>query len=235
MNIASQTVTRNRSAFIDKLLKAEDISGAVSCLWQNYYIIAIDNHMYIFDLTEKNYTNRDNADFAYTAYYWTMPFNVSCMLVVDSTLYMGTSDGRIVRFNNDMTAVEQYNDLGERIPFMLATCADDDGNFMLTKTMPKNGTGLMVLPGTQGSLCVRLNTDAETDILSAEFDVFDLNYIDLNDFPLSSIDASRPIPLRHKQKKYSTLQFIIENMNKNESLSLLGIIKQYAVSNFVKK
>ncbi len=234
-NVLSQTVTRNRSAFIDKLLKAEDMTGAVSCLWKNYYLVAIKDHMYVFDITNKNYTNRDNADFAYTAYYWTFPFEITCLANIKDELYAGTSDGMVIKFNSDIPSVEQYNDLGERIKFMLATCADDDGNYMLQKTMLRNGSGLLVTPDSQSALKVYLNKDLETSILAAEFDTFDLNYVNLNDFPLSTIDASRPVPFLHKEKKYRTLQFLIENVNKDESIALLGITKRFVTSNYIKR
>ena len=163
------------------------------------------------------------------------------------TLYFGTEDGRICKLNTDLDGMKAYNDGGtldedgvmqggQAIRAEWYTKADDDGDFMVYKTMTKRGSGVMVKPYTRSWIQVFARTDRDfgRKIREKPADIFDWLDIDFSRFTFNSNDAPQVIPFNAKVKKYKTLQLIIKNDTINEAFGVFGVIKRYTIGTFVR-
>lgn len=242
MNVASQASVANRSYFIDgKLLTETALENAVACVWRGRYLLSMNDSsgsVYVLDGNlSKSYNNANSGDFSYEGTYWTN-VHASCFLEVDGVLYFGTSSltlNAIRKFRED-TTMARYNDDDDAIDAIISTKLDDDGNFMLTKTMRKKGSGLMLQPYTRSSVDVYLTTMDYTDklIKSATMDIFDFGDIDFDRFTFNTQRSAQVIPFLKKEKKYTALQITLRNNVASEGFGVLGIIKSYDVVNYVK-
>ena len=238
LNVASQTVMRNRSHFLDGKLLEETFEVPVACTWDNRYILAVGGNAYVLDgnLSKSYPSTVNDVDYSYEGTYWTN-INARCFLVEEGACYFGTPDGRVKRFNNDISDMSRYNDDGAAIVTVMATRVDDDGDFMTTKTMKKKGSGIMLKPFTRSSANVYVTTNKAADklIRSSIMDILDWNDIDFNRFTFHTQDGPQVVPFLKKEKKYVTLQIIVKNDAVNEGFGVIGIIKRFETVNYVKR
>ena len=236
--ITAERTLRGRSYFIDaQLTKEPDLKNACSVEWNGYYVLAVNNKAYILDGNSvKENTRQFSSDYCYRCYHWD---NIPAVALMehDGDLWFGSADGRICRFNTDINGIYKYNDDGKPIVAQWATKADDDGDFMLRKTLIKKGSGVMIKPYMRSSVRVLVRSDKECFprlIKYSTMDIWNWEDIDFNRLEFSSNDAPRVVPFNTKIKKYITLQIIVENNALNEGFGVYGIIKRYIVGNYVK-
>lgn len=236
-SITLEKTVKNRSFFIDtRLLEEENLKDAVAVSYNGLYIIAINSHCYILDgRQEKAYKPLSNGDYVYECLYWdNIP--AVCFLEKDGELYFGTDDGRVCRFNTDLTSAAKYNDDGKAIVARWSTKADDDGDFMLKKTMLKKGSGLMLKPYSRSSCKVYIRTDKDFGklIKSSQMDIFSFEDLNFDRLSFNTNDSPQVVPFLKKVKKYITAQIIVTNDEINEGFGVLGIVKRYSAGNYVK-
>ena len=238
INILADNTVRNRSYFIDnKLTKESGLENAIACEWNGYYILCINNVAYILDSKQLTTTSRrSDIDYSYECYYWT---NVpaKCLLSVSNELYFGTEDGKICKFNSDISGMSKYNDNGKAIKAYWSTKNDDDGATYRYKTMQKKGCFVTIKPMARSSAKVYAIADGnEKKFLKEDtMDVFDFSDIDFERFTFNTNDSPQEIFFKRKIKKYKRLQFIVENSEKNEGFGIFQIVKTYTRGNFAKK
>ncbi len=240
--ITSNTVTaertvQNRSYFVDgKLIKEEGLMEAAAVEWNGKYLLCVNSNCYVLDGNQnKSYRSQYRSDYLYECYYWeNIP--ARCFLEFEGSLYFGTADGRICRFNTDMDTMSRYNDDGAPIVCYWSTKADDDGDFMSLKTIPKRGSGVMIKPYTRSSVKVLIRTDRDfgQEVQYSTMDIFDWDDIDFNRFTFNTNDAPQVVPINTKVRRYKTAQIIVRNDVLNEGFGVLGIVKRYQVVNYVK-
>lgn len=241
--ITAERVVQNRSYFVNSMLTREkNLADAVCCRWNGYFIIGVNGKCYILDgLANKCYSERNNANsFVYECYYWdNVP--ASCFLVhrdhEGETLWFGTEDGRICRFNTDIDGVERYNDDGEAVKAVWATKADDDGDATREKTMIKQGAAVTLKPYKRGGAEIWLRTDRDSveRYLNGRSDLFDFEDIDFERFSFDTNNAPKEIFFRTKVKKYKRLQIIVKNEGVNEGFGVFAITKHFVVGNFARR
>jgi hypothetical protein len=135
----------------------------------------------------------------------------------------------------------KYSDDGQPIVASWMTRADDDGDFMSRKTMPKRGSGAMLKPFDRSSVRVYAVADINGDVVrqeilaSASLDIFDFNDIDFGRFSFRTSHAPAVIPFDTKIKKYTTLYFVLESNRANEGFGLFGLIKRFVHGNYLKR
>jgi len=240
---SAQRTVQNRSFYVNARLAKMDLSNAVSCVWDGYYLLSVgDGEVFIADSRQKSGGSGaiNNDSFVYEWYHWT---NVPARVwrVDDNELYFGAPDGRFCKFNTDSEGVNRYSDDGEAIVASWMTKADDDGDFMTRKTMPKRGTGAMLKPYDRSSVTVYAMADINgnpqrRDILSNfTVDIFDFNDIDFTRFTFRTSSSPAIIPFDTKIKKYSTLYFVLLNGEVNEGFGIYGLIKRYVHGNYLKR
>lgn len=235
--ITAERTVQNRSYFVDsQLTKENNLSEAVCAEWDGLFLVCVNSRCYILDGRQnKSYKPQSNGDYVYECYHWeNIP--AVCFMEYRGTLYFGTAEGKICRFNSDMTKMDKYSDDGEAITCYWSTKADDDGDFMSRKTMLKKGSGLMIKPYTRShcKILIRTDKDFEKEIRSAYMDIFDWEDIDFNRFSFNTNDGPQVVPFLAKVKKYITMQIIVKNDGLNEGFGVFGIIKRYTTGNYVK-
>ena len=234
---------QNRSYYINARLIGEALSDAEAVGYQGMYLLAFPNgHVYILDGRQnKTYRSESLGDYVYECYYWEhVP--VRCWLNLksgaDETLYFGTEDGRVCRFNTDNSSIARFSDDGEGIDAVWATKMDDDDAATVLKTMIKRGCAVTLKPYQRSSarVCLRTDRDAADWQANADtIDIFDWEDIDFSRFSFDSNDAPREIFFNTKVKKYKRLQILIRNSVPGEGFGVFGITKHYVLGNFAKR
>lgn len=228
---------RNRSYFVDaKLTKEPNLGDAIAAVWKGYYVLCVDGRCYILDGNQnKAYKPQSYGEYVYECYYWdNIP--AQCFMVWQGHLFFGTDDGKICRFSDDRETMDRYSDDGEAIVAEWRSKATDHGDFMRLKTLVKKGCGMMAKPYVRSSVEVIIRTDqdwgktARVENMSA----FDFNDVDYDKFSFVTNDSPQMIPFNSKTKKYSTIQIIVRNTEKDEGFGVFGVILRYTAGNYVK-
>lgn len=241
--LTAERIVQNRSFFVDpRLTQEENLEKAEAVSWNGMYLIGVNGHVYLLDGRQnKSYKAKSQGDFVYECYYWeNVP--ASCWLDhkdgATETLFFGTADGKICRFNSDIEKMERYSDDGEAILAVWSTKADDDDDVTLLKTMIKKGNSVTIKPYTRSSAKIYFRTEQDTvERLATEDnrDIFDWEDIDFSRFTFNSNDAPQEILFNTKVKKYKRLQIIVKNDAVNEGFGIFGITKHFVVGNFAKR
>ena len=231
--ITYERTVQDRSWFVNaKLSREPNLENAAAAEWDGYYIVCVNARCYILDGRQnKTYKPQSYGDYVYECYHWENVPAV-CFLEHAGTLYFGTGDGKVCRFNTDRTKMDRYNDDGVAIVAQWSTKADDDGDFMTRKTMLKKGSGVLIKPYTRSSVKVRVRTDqdcVENEIRESTMDIFDWEDIDFSRFTFNANDAPQVVPFLTKVKKYITLQIIVQNDAIDEGFGVFGIIKRWTM------
>lgn len=241
--LTAERIVQNRSFFVDQRLTQEkDLDRAVAVSWNGMYLVGVNGHVYLLDgRQDKTYRAKSQGEYVYECYYWENVPAVCWMNLkagAEETLYFGTEDGRVCRFNSDVETMERYNDDGAAIVACWATKADDDGDVTLLKTMIKKGNSVTIKPYNRSSakICFRTEQDpVEWQAAYATMDIFDWSDIDFSRFTFDANDAPREVLFNTKVKKYKRLQIIVKNDAVNEGFGVFGITKHYVTGNFAKR
>ena len=241
-SLTAERITQNRSRYIDPKLVEEDLSDAVSCNYNGAYLIFVGGRVYGLDGRQgRSYTGRNDTIFLYECFYWENVPARCVMRVIDEgveSLYFGTEDGKVCRFNTDVEGMARYNDDGEAIVAVWSTKSDDDGDVMVLKTMLKKGNAVEIKPYNRSGAKILFRTDKDAVAWQAAegtMDIFDWEDIDFARFTFNANDAPATIPFRRKVKNYKRLQIIVKNDGVNEGFGVYGIVKHFVTGNFAKK
>lgn len=241
--LTAERIVQNRSFYVDpRLTREEHLEQAEAVSWNGMLLVGINGHVYLLDGRQnRSYRAKSQSDYIYECYYWeNVP--AACWLNhkdgATETLYFGTADGHICRFNSDIELMSRYSDDGAAISALWATKADDDEDVTLLKTMIKKGNSVTIKPYARSSaqICFRTDQDAvEWEAARDTLDIFDWEDIDFSRFTFNANDAPREILFNTKVKKYKRLQILIKNSQVNEGFGLFSITKHYVVGNFAKR
>jgi len=241
-SLTAERIVQNRSFRIDPKLMAEDLTDAVSCNFDNCYLIFVNDKVYGLDgKQQKSYPSRNDTSFLYECFYWENIPAHSVMRLMEGGneyLYFGSLDGCICKFNTDIDGMDRYNDNGHAIEAIWSTKADDDGDPMVYKTMLKKGNAVTIKPYARSSAKVCFRTDKDPIAWQAAFgtmDIFDWEDIDFSRFTFNANDGPAEIPFNRKIKNYKRLQIVIKNDALNEGFGVYCIVKHFVTGNFAKK
>jgi len=231
----AQRSMQNRSFYVDsRLTQEQNLEDAAAVVWRGYYVLCLNGACYVADSRQATGKGANEAR-GYEWYYWTnIPAKV--FLEADDELYFGTADGRVCKFRTDQPIGLQYSDDGVPIDAFWATKQDDDGDFMMQKTMDRLGSGVMVKPFSRSSVEISVRTeDLTRRVMNArEFDIFSLESLDFSRFTLSTNDSPDVMPFGLPVRKYRSLQIIARNREKDEGFGVYGFIKRYHPVKYVK-
>lgn len=255
-SLTAERIAQNRSLRVDPRLLKEDPAEAVSCGWNGCFLIFAGGHVYGLDGRQpKSWSGRNDTEFLYECFYWEDVPARSVLRTVDGgteTLYFGTEDGRVCRFNTDRDGMDRFSDGGQlvtvdgvqqitggaAITAVWATRADDDGDPMVLKTLLKKGNAVTIKPYRRSSAKILFRTDRDAAAWQAAegtMDIFDWEDIDFSRFTFNANDAPQEVPFRCKVKNYKRLQILIKNDAVNEGFGVYGIVKHFVTGNFAKK
>ncbi len=241
-SLTAERIVQNRSARVDPKLLCEDLRDAVTCTWRDSYLVFTDGRVYGLDGRQpKSYPNRNDTAFLYECFYWeNIPARcVSC--VSDNgteTLYFGTADGRVCRFNTDVADESRYSDDGAAIEAVWATKSDDDGDPTAIKELLAHGNTVTLKPYARSSAKILLRTErdpAAWQTAEGTMDIFDWADIDFSRLTFNANDAPQEITFpRGAAKRYRRLQILVKNDAVNEGFGVYGVAKHFAFGTFTR-
>lgn len=219
-----------------RLTKENDLADAVSAVWRGWYVLVLPNgSVYVAD------GNQDRSDNGYEWYYWThVPAYVLC--AHEQTLYFGTTDGRLCKFNDDLvnskneTLMRAYNDDGEAIHTEWATMLDAMGDLSILKTMPKRGSALHLksYPRSKMELWIRTESDSGKYYKDLTADRQTFEDVSFARFTFCS-SVNTVIPIGVKKKKSKMFQIILISDVVNEGFGIYEIELYYENAGEAKK
>ena len=234
--VTLQKTAQNRSLYINaKLTRESDLENAVSCIWNGYYCLFINNRVYLADAKQQN--ANQSGSFGYEWYYWeNIPASVACEY--EGKLYFGTSDGKVcVMKTEDEYLMDAYTDDGEAIDAYWTTKLDDLGDPSTTKTIKKRNIGVVAMPFAKSSAQIYYLKNGEENFikeyaLSSEFDFDNFDFDNIN-FGL----ASSPyfVPTNKKSKNNKMFRIKIRNNKASEAFGLYKIVFNYEYAKAIKR
>ena len=210
-----------------KLTKENGLAEAVAACWRGWYVLVVDGRAYVAD------GNQDKSDNGYEWYYWTnIPARV--LRADQQTLYFGTKDGKVCKFNDDMltedneTLMRAYNDDGAPIHAEWASKLDSMGNIAMLKTMPKRGSAVHLkrYARSKCELYVRTEKDSGRRIRDFYADRLTFEDIDFERFTFET-SANSVRQFRYKAKKWKMIRFIFVSDALNEGFGIYEILVKY--------
>lgn len=226
---------QNRSFRIDPRLLRENLQEAVCASANDCFYIFVGGKVYGLDGRQsKSYPGGSTllgTNFLYECFYWdNIP--ARCVCADGDTIWFGTEEGKICRFNDDCTGAEQYNDDGAAICAVWATRADDDGDPARWKSLLRHGNSVTLKDYTHtgAKLFIRTERDCVPLLLkTARCDRFAWDSIDFCHFSFLANDAPRDVAWRPYLRPYRRLQIIVKNDAVDEGFGVLGIVKHYVL------
>lgn len=232
-DITGEKYTQNRSFYLNGELTRElDLENAMAVVFNDMYVLSINNKLYILDGLQPTRTDRSEpyATRQYAAFYCTdIPAN--CIWVDKQALWFGTTDGRVCRFDTDIEALESYNDNGKAIYCCWET-PDIDGHlfyknksfrYIAIRMMSALKTSLKLWAMARGSWSF-----IKEDTASGIF--FDFENIDFESFTFSTDRTDKVAHSKIRVKKVDKARFKIENGNLNEPFGLVNLALEYVES-----
>ena len=244
--LGSQVVTlertlQQRSGFVDaRLCREQDLSQAVAAVWKGYYVLCVNGNCYVADAKQKTSRSNQTGTWEYEWYFWQgIPARTLCEHA--GTLYFGTQDGALCRFNDDRVdsegnvRMDAYSDDGRAIVADWSTKLDDDGDFMRMKTMIKRGSGVYLKTYTRSGVRVIARTDADfgRELRHGNASIFTFADVDFSDFTFNTLPQN-VLPFGQKVKKYKLMQIICRNDAVNQGFGVYGIEKRFIWGRTVK-
>lgn len=245
-DITGERYSQNRSFYLNgKLTKESDLEDAVAVIFNDQYVLALNRKLYILDglqpmRTDKSmpYSTRQYAGF----YCTNVP--ASCIWVDDQALWIGTYNGKVCRFDNDIESLESYNDDGEPIYCCWETPDLDGRLFYKNKTFRYFAIRIMNALRTSCGLLYKkpsivIDEDTGEEIEkawtlikkdAATGTIFDFNFIDFARFSFNTDMTAKVVHAKVRVKKVDKAQFKIENDAKNEPFGLFDLALEYIES-----
>ncbi len=219
-----------------ELMKETSLKDAVSAVWKGYYLLAIDDHIWVAD------ANQARSKGGYEWYYWAgMP--VSAFGVESVNLYFGTKDGRLCRLNDDLVdedgerLMEAYADDGKPINWEWRSKLDAFVSPTRNKTLLKRGNGILLKSMTRAGCELYLRTEKDPEgqfVETIETDRFNFWDVDFGRFSFSTTDTQQII-FKKKIKKFKFMQVILKGKALNESAGVYIVALHYALNDYAKK
>lgn len=227
-DITGEKYTQHRSFYINSALMQEDLENSFAFVYNDYYILATANRMYLLDGLQKTYEkNTPYSSFQYECYYFEIP-GVKCMWKENDTLCFGTGGGKTYAFYTNPESPESYNDDGEAISARWDLPDFDGRNFFKNKTFRYISVRLAAAIAT-GMEVWALRRGLWTRLFDsgARARYFDFSYVDFGKINFSSDETPRTIGSKIKVKKVDKARFSIRNNVKNEPFGVYNVALEY--------
>lgn len=216
-----QSRVKDRSFFVNgRLLEEVDLQKAYSFVWKGMYLLAVNNHVYVLDGSQRNSWGNQKTNLVYECYFLdNVP--AKCMFSYNDQLWFSDGEGNLCRFK-DPTEEDAYRDDNGNVTAVWSTIADDDGSLQYFKSMTKKGNLVSLLPEEGTRATVYLKKDEEEMLRITES---------------QPLEAWKVLPssvyIKKKMKKYTRLQFIVED-NSDSPFGINMIVKSYTIGNYAK-
>ncbi len=236
-DITGEKYAQDRSYYLEgKLLKETNLSNAFAYTWKDYYILCVNDHLYILDGLQPMHTDRSKpyATRQYAGFYFT---NVpaSCFFEVNSELYFGSANGGIYKWATDEKLLASYNDDGEPITAIWETADISEKLFYKKKTyrylavrcMPEISSSIDVFAQKQG-IWEHIKEDNQT------LKYFSYRYLSYSKLTYSTNRTQRVTATKIRLKKLDHVRFRFTNCKLNEPLGINDFSVEYNQGGNVK-
>ncbi len=210
-SLTADSTVQNRSFFINPaLVEEKNLAEASLISIGNRLYTAVGDRVYVLDGSLGRTSLRgSDADYVYECFIW-QGIPVRQWFALENRLYFGTEDGRLCMFKDSSYGQEQFNDDGRAISAHIATKADSDGNYTVTKQLERRGLYLRLKGYNHTGVAVQLRADyGDTQQiydfvrLGTEFDELDFARCGF-----SSISDIYTLPINARCKNYCTYDFV---------------------------
>lgn len=235
-DLTQDKYTQSRSFFLEgALLKEADLEEAYACVFRDYYVLAVNDRLYILDGATKEYVkNEPYSSYQYEGFYFT-DIHARTLWVRDNVLYFGDSDGHIFAFYTDDEALSSYSDNGSAIHAHWQTPALTGSAFYMNKhfkrcaiqTMPYAATGVLAYARKQGIWSLMYSSPDK-------YRYFTFNGLDFSRFSFSSDMTARAVVNKIAIKKVDDAAFRFENNENVTPFSIINIALEYVQSRIYK-
>lgn len=218
---------KDRSYYVNgRLLEEPYLENAYSFVWNGYYMLAVNNHVYVLDGNQRNSWGNQKTNLVYECYYLeNVPAKI--LFSYDGELWFADFNGNLCRFKKESDE-NPYMDEDEPVVARWATIADDDNAVHYLKRLEKKGTVVSLLPENGTTARVYINKD---DAIGKDNGVAPI--VESDPIPEGTILPPSVYP-KKKIKKYKRLQFVIEDITAHP-FGINKIIKSYTLQNYAKK
>ena len=236
-DITGEKYSQNRSFYLNgKLTKEDNMEDAVATVYNDMYVLAPNNQLYILDGLQATRTDRSEpyATRQYVGFHCTdVPAN--CVWN-DDALFFGSSDGKICKFYTDVESLDSYNDDGQPIYCCWETPDLDGKLFYKNKTFRYFAIRMMSALKTSAQMwSQRLGEWTFIKETAAISKIFDFNDIDFTLFSFRSDNSEKVAHAKIRVKKVDKAKFRVENGHLNEPFGLFDLALEYVESGNYKR
>lgn len=232
-DITGEKYAQNRSFYLDgKLTEESNLEDAVATVFNDMFVLAINDQLYILDGLQATRTDRSEpyATRQYVGFHCTgVP--ALCLWTDEDALWFGTSDGKVCAFHNDIDDIESYNDDGYPIYCCWDTPDLDGQLFYKNKTFRYLAIRMMKALRTSVKLySQKLGSWSfiKEDLTSGIS--FDFENIDFDRFSFSTDRSEKVAHTKVRVKKVDKARFRVENDKLNEPFGLFDLALEYIES-----
>ena len=236
-DVTGEKYAQDRSYYLEgRMLKEEGLENAHAFTWKDYYILSVNDHLYILGglqplRTDKStpYSTRQYAGF----YFTNIP--ATCFFEKDGYLYFGSAYGKMYRFFKDDKDIYSYSDDGEPIYSVWETADIDELLFYKKKTY--RYVAVRCLPEIQSSLKVSVQkdgiwTELKNDLVKLKY--FSYANLIYSKLTYSTNTTQRISATKIRVKKLDHVRFKFENDVLNEPLGINDFAVEYTQAGNIK-
>jgi len=236
-DITGEKYAQDRSYYLEgKLLKEEGLENAIAYAWKDYYILAINDHLYILDGLQPIHTDRSRpyATRQYVGFYFTN-IPASCIFEINGELFFGSEDGKVFKFYTDDKDLNSYNDNGDPITAIWETADISEKLFYKKKTyryvalrcMPEISSSVQIWAQKEGQW-----TELKNDITTLKY--FTYENLIYSKLTYSCNRTQKVTAAKIRLKKLDHVRFRFVNDLLNEPLGVNDFAVEYTQGGNVK-
>ena len=236
-DITGEKYAQDRSYYLEgKLLKEPNLENAFAYTWKDYYILGINDHLYILDGLQPMHSDRSRpyATRQYAGFYFT---NVpaSCFFEINGELYFGSSTGYVYKWYTDDKLLSSYNDDGEAIKATWETADISEKLFYKKKTY--RYLAVRCMPEISSSIDVYAQKNGIWQLIKDDtttLKYFSYMYFIYSKMTYSTNKTQRVTATKIRLKKLDHVRFRFENDKLNEPLGINDFAVEYTQGGNVK-
>ena len=236
-DVTGEKYAQNRSYYLEgKLLKEPGLENAFAYAWKDYYMVALNNHLYILDGLQPMHTDKSRpyATRQYAGFYFTN-IPATCFFEMDDALYFGSESGKMYKFHSDDKALASYNDDGEPITATWETADISEKLFYKKKTY--RYLALRCMPEISSSVKVYAQKQGQWDMLKddqSKLKYFSYSQLQYSKMSYSTDKTQKISATKIRLKKLDHVRFKFINDRYNEPLGINDFAVEYTQAGNVK-
>jgi len=220
---------QNRSYYLNGKLNDEpNLENGHSTVFNNMYILALNNKLYILDGLQPNYTENEPYSTKQYAAFYCEDIPATCIWSDSEDLFFGTDDGKICKFYKEDEDIYSYQDNGYPITAWWETPDLDGYLFYKNKTFRYFAIRLMKAFRTSYKFYAKkfsVWTFIKEDDTTGR--TFDFSRLDFSDFTFSTDWSEKISHTKLRVKKVDKASFKMENSKLYQPFGIYDLALEY--------